>query len=78
MVVHFFRTGDPAENRRMRSRSEPTATEPDLVLSGPDLALDWQENAACLHHAGRVDFFPARGESVRDAKAVCAACPVRR
>lgn len=61
----------------MRSRSEPTATEPDLVSSGPDLALDWQENAACLHHAGRVDFFPARGESVRDAKAVCAACPVK-
>ncbi len=29
--------------------------------------------AAC----GRVDFFPARGESVRDAKAVCAGCPVR-
>ncbi len=77
MVVHFFRTGVPAENQRMRSRSEPSVTDPDLELGGPDLALDWQENAACLHHAGRVDFFPARGESVRDAKAVCAVCPVK-
>ena len=28
-------------------------------------------------HAGEVDFFPERGESVRAAKAVCAQCPVQ-
>ena len=49
--------------------------EPSLV--DPDLPTGWQHYAECLDHAGRVDFFPARGESVRDAKAVCAACRVR-
>jgi WhiB family redox-sensing transcriptional regulator len=41
-----------------------------------DVVVDWQQDAACVHHR-EVDFFPARGESVRDAKAVCACCPVR-
>jgi len=43
----------------------------------PDLETAWQHYAECVSYAGRVDFFPARGESVRDAKAVCAACRVR-
>lgn len=43
-----------------------------------DLSTAWQHEAECVHHAGEVDFFPARGESVRDAKAVCARCPVRQ
>jgi WhiB family redox-sensing transcriptional regulator len=38
---------------------------------------DWREDAACVQHAGTVDFFPERGASVREAKAVCAACAVR-
>jgi WhiB family redox-sensing transcriptional regulator len=38
---------------------------------------DWRQRAACIHYVGEVDFFPARGESVREAKAVCAICPVR-
>jgi WhiB family redox-sensing transcriptional regulator len=59
----------------MRSRSET-----DLALPVPttdDLALAWQEFAECVNYAGEVDFFPARGESVRDAKEVCARCRVK-
>jgi WhiB family transcriptional regulator, redox-sensing transcriptional regulator len=59
-----------------------TRAEIDLEL--PVLPTDasgspaWQELAECVSYAGRVDFFPARGESVRDAKEVCASCGVRR
>jgi WhiB family redox-sensing transcriptional regulator len=59
----------------MRSSSEPGVI--DLALTDQDLTPAWQQDAECVNHAGRVDFFPARGESVRDAKAVCASCPVR-
>ena len=57
-------------------------TRPDIDLtesrfSDDDVAPAWQQHAECVHHAGQVDFFPARGESVRDAKAVCAGCSVR-
>ena len=38
---------------------------------------DWRNDAECVHHAGEVDFFPERGESVRAAKAICAECPVQ-
>jgi WhiB family redox-sensing transcriptional regulator len=38
---------------------------------------DWRDAAACVGRARDVNFFPERGESVRGAKAVCAACPVR-
>jgi WhiB family redox-sensing transcriptional regulator len=41
------------------------------------LRTDWREEAECVHHAAEVDFFPERGASVREAKAVCAGCPVR-
>jgi WhiB family redox-sensing transcriptional regulator len=50
---------------------------PTLPEAGFEPAGSWQHAAACLHHAGKVDFFPARGESVREAKAVCATCSVR-
>jgi len=59
----------------MRSRPDSDLAEP--VYSESDLAPTWQQFAECVHSAGQVDFFPARGESVRDAKAVCARCPVR-
>ena len=59
----------------MRLRHDSDFAE--LVPSEADLAPTWQQFAECANHAGSVDFFPARGESVRDAKAVCARCPVR-
>jgi WhiB family redox-sensing transcriptional regulator len=42
-----------------------------------DEIVDWRDEAACIPRASEVNFFPARGESVREAKAVCAACCVR-
>jgi len=52
-------------------------TSPDRAFLEADTAPTWQQDAECVHHAGEVDFFPARGESVRDAKAVCAVCSVK-
>jgi WhiB family redox-sensing transcriptional regulator len=63
--------GDPANG------NVPNRDGTDRLLMEQDVAPTWQQFAACVHHAGRVDFFPARGESTRDAKAVCAGCPVR-
>jgi WhiB family redox-sensing transcriptional regulator len=40
-------------------------------------SADWWHEAECRLYVGEVDFFPARGESARDAKAVCAQCRVR-
>ena len=61
--------------RPVRERVLPDLDLP--TLGDAELAPAWQQHAECVHYAGRVDFFPARGESVRDAKAVCAACPVQ-
>jgi len=41
-------------------------------VSDPDAT--WQDHAACIDTA--VDFFPARGESLAAARAICRACPV--
>jgi WhiB family redox-sensing transcriptional regulator len=38
--------------------------------------LRWQDQASCLGMDPDL-FFPERGASTRDAKAICAACPVR-
>jgi WhiB family redox-sensing transcriptional regulator len=46
------------------------------VIDAPE-THDWWQDAECLHYSGIVDFFPARGESAREAKAVCGRCPVR-
>lgn len=58
----------------VRGRTDPACSPVEVDIR--DLAVDWQQDAACVYHR-EVDFFPARGESVRDAKAVCACCPVR-
>lgn len=36
----------------------------------------WRAYAACTAHP-EVDFFPERGHSTREAKAICATCPVK-
>lgn len=58
-------------------RLRPDLDLTDARYAADDVAPSWQQYAECVHHAGQVDFFPARGESVRDAKAVCAGCSVR-
>ena len=42
-----------------------------------DQELDWRHDAECIRYVGIVDFFPARGESAREAKSICATCSVR-
>lgn len=37
---------------------------------------DWRDFGACVGHV-EITWFPARGESTRAAKAICASCPVR-
>lgn len=39
--------------------------------------IRWQDHAACLNAADPEIFFPPRGGSSREAKAVCASCPVQ-
>jgi WhiB family redox-sensing transcriptional regulator len=76
-LVLFLPTARAADNRMHATSFEAAMTQSPPVTED-DLARAWQEQAECAHYAGRVDFFPARGESVRDAKAVCGVCPVRR
>ncbi|CAL9651753.1 WhiB family transcriptional regulator [Streptomyces sp. enrichment culture] len=44
------------------------------TITTPDLA--WQEEALCAQTGGDF-FFPEPGSSVRDAKRICALCPIR-
>jgi WhiB family transcriptional regulator, redox-sensing transcriptional regulator len=46
-------------------------------VADPDAAqLDWQERALCAQVDPEL-FFPEKGGSTREAKMVCAGCPVR-
>ncbi len=49
------------------------AESPDYVLDGP---LAWQRDALCAQTDPEA-FFPEKGGSTREAKAVCASCEVR-
>lgn len=51
------------------------AAAPDLALASPD-DWAWQDQGLCAQTDPAL-FFPEQGESARDAKRVCAACPVR-
>ncbi|MFF9813298.1 WhiB family transcriptional regulator [Streptomyces sp. NPDC014006] len=44
------------------------------TIDMPDLA--WQEEALCAQTGGDF-FFPEPGSSVREAKQICALCPIR-
>lgn len=46
----------------------------DYILNGP---LAWQEQALCAQTDPEA-FFPEKGGSTREAKAVCAQCQVRQ
>jgi len=41
-----------------------------------DASAAWQDKALCAEVGGDL-WFPEKGESTREAKAVCRACPVR-
>lgn len=43
----------------------------------PSDPLAWQDDALCAQ-VGTEMFFPDKGGSTRDAKRICADCPVRR
>jgi WhiB family redox-sensing transcriptional regulator len=43
-----------------------------------DAAMDWRDDAACVRLATAINFFPERGESAAQAKAICAMCSVRQ
>jgi len=58
----------------MAARTESIVVEPIIVQQ--NRSDDWWNDAECRHHAQHVDFFPTRGESAREAKAVCARCRV--
>jgi WhiB family redox-sensing transcriptional regulator len=75
MVVHFFHTTLGMDNHEMRTSVESESAPEEFARE--DLTPSWHQDAECVHYTGRVDFFPARGESVREAKAVCAVCTVR-
>lgn len=59
------RTGEPRT-----ATTEPTFTFPDFDTR------PWMEQARCAQ-ANPETFFPEKGGSARDAKAVCMRCPVR-
>jgi WhiB family redox-sensing transcriptional regulator len=54
-------------------RNDTTLRAADLLGNRPD----WQENALCSQTDPEA-FFPDKGESTREAKAICSRCDVRQ
>ncbi|WP_225506999.1 MULTISPECIES: WhiB family transcriptional regulator [Mycolicibacterium] len=48
-----------------------------LPIAPPGADTDWQERAVCAQ-TDPESFYPEKGCSPRDGKAVCAGCPVRK
>lgn len=48
-----------------------------LAIAIDDSDIAWKDDAACRHATDPSIFFPKPGDSVREAKAICAGCPVR-
>ena len=57
------------------TRVRDAASLREKLLGGLDMS--WQKQASCLGTHPNL-FFPERGASVREAKAVCRPCPVRQ
>jgi WhiB family redox-sensing transcriptional regulator len=71
-VVSFTRT---AAERQAAYRRRKFGDPPTRIQRGGDIA--WKNEGNCVG----VDpdlFFPDRGEATREAKQVCAGCPVKR
>ena len=45
-------------------------------VTRPELDRSWVKDSACSEPEGEL-FFPIRGENPKDAKAICARCPVQ-
>ena len=48
------------------------------ALDNPDAPADWRDAAECVRQTRTVNFFPERGQSGMEAKAICAVCPVQQ
>lgn len=66
-------SGDPAE---IVAAFDPDASYRALVARVAGTRPPWQDQAACAGVDLKI-FFPTRGRSSGEAKAVCAGCPVR-
>jgi WhiB family transcriptional regulator, redox-sensing transcriptional regulator len=48
------------------------------ALVDDDVSTDWRDAAECARQTRAVNFFPERGQSGMEAKAICAVCPVQQ
>src|SRR5262249_32484761 len=48
------------------------------VVVDVDVATDWRHVAECVRRVHTANFFPERGESAAEAKAICCECPARQ
>lgn len=55
---------------------DPTASRYELPKGRPPPG-PWAEIGLCAHHPVPDLWFPGRGESTAEAKAICRVCPVR-
>jgi WhiB family transcriptional regulator, redox-sensing transcriptional regulator len=68
-------TWDPADSESSDDQPERGAYGVALGVT-PGLSLDWQADAECKSTSPHL-FFPERGESTKEAKAICGRCPVK-
>ena len=50
----------------------------ELAFVDHDVSTQWRQQAACVGHADEVNFFPERGESTQNAKAISRGVPGAR
>jgi WhiB family redox-sensing transcriptional regulator len=70
-----IRTPEELDYWRALVANEPERDDVAVILASLVARPAWQADAACRTAPVRW-FFPVRGEDVRPAKALCAACPV--
>lgn len=70
------RVAVPLDPRPAIPGPPPSSGTVEPGWSAPEPAEDWRTLAEC-HGVDPALFYPGRGESTKEAKAVCARCPVR-
>lgn len=53
-------------------------SDDDLVVRVRGPAGEWADQGLCVNHPNQDLWFPERGASTAEAKAICRACPVQR